>query len=135
MVIDTSALLAVLFDEALAPQVEAALESDSVRLISAPSVVEAAIVVESRLGEAGTRELDLLLHKAKIQVVAFSAEQVEMARHGFRAFGKGRHRAALNFGDCFAYSLSRTSGEPLLFVGGDFGQTDIEPVRLGNAPT
>ena len=133
MVIDTSALLAILLDEPRAAQVEVALESDPVRLMSAASVLEAAMVVESRRGEPGARELDLLLHKALVQVASFSAEQVEMARHAFREFGKGRHRAALNFGDCFAYALSKTSGEPLLFVGDDFSQTDVQPVTLGTA--
>ena len=130
MVIDTSALLSVLFGEAHAPQIEAALEGDPVRLMSAASVLEAAIVVEARLGEAGGRELDLLLHRSKVQVVSFSQEQVEMARYGFRQYGKGRHPAALNFGDCFAYALSRTSGESLLFLGADFRQTDVRQAPL-----
>jgi len=92
--------------------------------------LEAAIVVEARFGEAGGRELDILLHKAGIELVAFDAEQMELARHAYRRFGKGRHEASLNFGDCFAYALSRRSSEPLLFVGDDFGKTDIEAVSL-----
>jgi ribonuclease VapC len=125
MVIDTSALLAILLDEAGADTVEAALANDPIRLVSAASVLEAMIVVEARFGEPGGRELDLLFHKARIDVVAFDAGQLETARSAFRRFGKGRHPAGLNFGDCFSYALARTSGEPLLFVGKDFSRTDI----------
>lgn len=130
MVIDTSAVLAILLNEPTAPAIEAAIEKDPVRLMAAPSALEAAIVVEARYGEAGGRELDLLLHKAGIELVPFDAEQTELARHAYRRFGKGRHAAALNFGDCFAYALSRRSAEPLLFVGNDFAQTDIAAVAL-----
>ena len=126
MVIDTSALITILFDEPDADYFETALESDSTRLMSTASVLEAAIVVEARLGEAGGRELDLLLHKAQIMSIAFSAEQVEMARHAFRTFGKRRHPAGLNYGDCFSYALSKTSGQALLFKGNDFARTDVE---------
>ena len=132
MVVDTSAVLAILFDEPRAADVEAALEADPLRLMSAASVLEAAIIVEARLGEPGGRELDLLLHKARIDTVPVGADQVELARHAHRRFGKGRGRAGLNFGDCFAYALARLSGEPLLFVGEDFSRTDVTPV-LGAA--
>ena len=130
MVLDTSAVLAILFNEPEAPALETAIENDTVRLMAAPSALEAAIVVESRLGEAGGRELDLLLHKARIDVVPFNHEQMELARVGYRRFGKGRHAAGLNFGNCFAYALSLWSGEPLLFVGGDFAKTDTAAVLL-----
>lgn len=126
MVIETSALVAILFDEPDAEHFEIAIESDPRRLMSTASVLETSMVVEARLGEAGGREFDLLLHKAQIEIVAFSAAQLEMARHAFRTYGKGRHPAGLNFGDCFAYALSKTSGEPLLFKGNDFAQTDVE---------
>ena len=126
MVIDTSALIAILFDEPDATDFEAALESDSTRLMSAASVLEAIIVVEARFGEPGGRELDLLLHKAQITIVAFSSEQVEIARHAFRTYGKRRHPAGLNYGDCFSYALSKTSGEALLFKGNDFSKTDVK---------
>ena len=95
------------------------------RLLSAASLVETAIVIEARVGEAGGRELDLLLQKASIDVVAVDAEQADLARHGFRNFGKGRHSAGLNCGDCFSYALARATGEPLLFKGHDFTQTDV----------
>jgi ribonuclease VapC len=126
MVIDTSALVAILFDEPDAERFEIAIESDPRRLMSAASVLEAAMVVETRLGEAGGRELDLLLYKAQIDIVAVTVEQVEVARYAFRTYGKGRHPAGLNYGDCFAYALSKTSGEALLFKGNDFSQTDVE---------
>ena len=126
MVIETSALVATLFDEPDAEHFEIAIESDPTRLMSTASVLAASIVVEARLGEAGGRELDLLVHKARIEVVAVTVEQLDMARHAFRTYGKGQHPAGLNYGDSFAYALSKTSGEPLLFKGNDFGQTDVE---------
>lgn len=82
-------------------------------------------MVDVRLGEAGGRELDLLCYKAQITIVPFTAEQAEIARYAYRTYGKGRHPAELNYGDCFAYALAKTSGEPLLFKGNDFLQTDI----------
>ena len=127
MVLDTSALVAILTGETMAPRLEAALAADPVRLVSAASVLEATIVIESRLGDAGGRELDLLLHVLAVEVVAVDADQADIARTAWRVFGKGRHAAALNFGDCFAYALARISGEPLLFTGADFGRTDVTP--------
>jgi len=129
MILDTSALLAILLNEPDAAVFGAAIEADPVRLLSAASLLETAIVIEARYGEPGGRELDLLVHKADIQVVAVDQEQAEVARDGYRRFGKGRHPAALNFGDCFSYALSRVSGEPLLFKGDDFSRTDIESVQ------
>ena len=125
MVIDTSAVVAILFGEPEAEAFAEAIEQEAVRLISAASVLEAAIVVESELGDPGARELDLLLYKAGITVVPFSPEHLAAARHAFRAFGKGRHGAALNFGDCFSYALSKSTGEPLLFKGEDFPRTNV----------
>ena len=125
MVIDTSALIALLFNEPDADAVAIALENDPTRLMSAASFTEAAIIVEARLGAAGGRELDLLVHKAGIEVVAVTAEHAEIARTAWRRFGRGRHDANLNVGDGFAYALAATSGEPLLFTGragGNFGK-------------
>ena len=96
--IDTSVLLAILPDEPEAEYFESALEADPTRMMSAASVLETAIVVEARLGEAGGRELDLLLYKAQIKVVAFTPEQLEVARQAYRTYGKGRHPAGLNYG-------------------------------------
>jgi ribonuclease VapC len=125
MVIDTSALIAMLGNEPDAPRFEAAIELDPVRLLSAGTLLETAIVIEARYGEAGGRELDLLIHKARIEVIPFDQEQVELARDAYRRYGKGRHPAGLNYGDCFAYALCAVRGEPLLFKGDDFAKTDV----------
>lgn len=125
MVLDTSVLVAILTDEPEAPAFEDALAADPVRLLSAANLLEASIVVESRFGAAGGRELDLLIHRAQVEVVAVTAEQIEVGREAYRKYGKGHHPAALNYGDCFAYALSRISGEALLFKGGDFARTDV----------
>ena len=127
MVIDTSAIAAILFGEHDAERFTAAIEADPTRFISAASVLEAAIVAERRKGPPSGRELDLLLLKAGIETVAFNEEQLRVARHAFRTYGKGRHAAGLNFGDCFSYAASKTTGEPLLFKGADFAMTDIVP--------
>jgi len=131
MVIDTSAVLALLFNEPEADEIELAIGEDPVRLMSAASGLEAAIVVEARLGAAGGREFDLLLHKARIEIVAVTSEQMEAGRAAWRRFGRGRHDANLNFGDCFSYALAAVAGEPLLFKGGDFAKTDVARVALG----
>lgn len=129
MVIDTSALVALLALEPDAARMAAAIEADPVRLVSAATLVEASLVMEIRQGEAATRELDLLLARADVQVEAVSSEQADIARQAWRRFGKGRHPAALNFGDCFSYALSKASGESLLFKGADFANTDVAAVR------
>ena len=131
MVLDTSAVLALLFNEPEADDIEIAIDEDPVRLMSAASCLETAIVVEARLGGAGGREFDLFVHKAAIELVAVTPAQVEVARDAWRRFGRGRHQAGLNFGDCFAYALAATSGEPLLFKGDDFANTDVARVVLG----
>jgi ribonuclease VapC len=125
MVIDTSALAAIFFHE---PERERFLESviaDEVRLISAATLLESGIVIEARQGDAAGRELDLFVVKANLQVAPVDAEQVEIARIAWRKYGKGRHKAALNYGDCFAYALAKTAGEPLLAKGTDFALTDV----------
>ena len=128
MVLDTSAVLALLLDAPEAEEFRAAVEEDTTRLLSAATLLETALVIEARKGEPGGRELDLLIHKAEIVVVAVDAEQASEARRAYRRFGKGRHAAGLNFGDIFAYALARTSGEPLLFKGDDFAKTDVSRV-------
>lgn len=130
MVIDTSAVIAMLSDEPGAARFEAAVEADPVRLMSTATYLECAIVIESRYGEAGGRELDLWLHRAAVDLVAPHAEQAHAARLAYRAYGKGRHRAGLNYGDCFAYALAKISGEPLLFKGDDFARTDLVSASL-----
>ena len=125
MVVDTSALLAVLLAEPEAEAFLEAFEGSSVTLISTATLVEAKIVVVRALGEPGLQHLDLLLQKAAIDPVPLRLEQVHWALRGWRQFGKGRHRAALNLGDCFSYALAMATGEPLLFKGDDFGLTDV----------
>jgi ribonuclease VapC len=125
MVVDTSALLALLLDEPEAEEFRVAVEEDAIRLVSAATLLETALVIEVRKGEPGGRELDALIQKADIVVVPVDAEHVFEARRAYRRFGRGRHAAGLNFGDVFAYALARTSGEALLFKGDDFGKTDV----------
>jgi ribonuclease VapC len=131
MVIDTSALVAMLSDEPEAQRFEVSVQDDPVRLMSTATYLEVAIVIEARFGEPGGRELDLWLHRAGVDLIGVDAEQVEVARVAYRRYGKGRHPAGLNYGDCFAYALAKISGEPLLFKGNDFGHTDIGVVSDG----
>ena len=133
VVIDTSAIIAVLLNETNAVSIAQAIESGSPRLLSAANFLEASIVIESRKGEAGGRELDLLLYRAAIEVVAVDQDQAEIARLAWRRFGKSQHPAGLNYGDCFAYALAKARQLPLLFQGDDFSRTDIEAAALGDA--
>jgi ribonuclease VapC len=130
MVIDTSALIAMLSDEPEAERFEAAVEADHVRLMSTASYLETVIVIETRFGEPGGRELDLWLHRAAVDLVAVDADQTDAARAAYRKYGKGQHRAGLNYGDCFSYGVAKISGQPLLFKGEDFQHTDIPAVPL-----
>jgi ribonuclease VapC len=125
MVIDTSALAAIFFGEPERHRFLDAITSSESRLISAANVLETGIVVESRQGEAAGREFDLFVVRANLQIVAVDAEQADLARIAWRRYGKGRHPAGLNFGDCFAYALAKFSSEPLLAKGADFSLTDI----------
>jgi ribonuclease VapC len=125
MVVDTSALIAILLREPEAIRFAQAIETASPRLLSAASLLEASMVIETRKGDAGGRELDLFLYRAGIEIVAVDHEQAEIARIAWRQYGKGRHAAGLNYGDCFAYALAKVSGAPLLFKGDDFTQTDL----------
>lgn len=126
MVIDTSAIVAIAFNEPEAETYEQKIVDAPWRLISAATLFELAIVIEARLGEQGAAELDLWLHKAGVEVVAVDAQQITVARRAWRIYGKGRHPAGLNYGDCFSYALAKTRNEPLLFKGNDFSRTDIE---------
>jgi ribonuclease VapC len=126
MVIDTSALLAIFLAEPERQPFLDLLILAEERQISAANVLETGIVLEARRGEAAGREFDLFLVRADLQIVPVDGEQVEIARSAWRKYGKGRHPAALNFGDCFAYALAKFSGEPLLAKGTDFTQTDVE---------
>jgi ribonuclease VapC len=101
--------------------------------MSTASYLEAAIVIEQRFGEPGGRELDLWLHRAGVDLVSVDAEQAEVARSAYRRFGKGRNRAGVNYGDCFAYALAKVSGEALLYKGDGFSNTDIGAVDVASA--
>ncbi|MGE3475800.1 MAG: type II toxin-antitoxin system VapC family toxin [Rhodospirillaceae bacterium] len=125
MVIDTSAISAILFNEPEAADFERRIVEDPVRLISAGTLLEAAIVVEARLGDVGGREFDLWLQRAGVEVVPVDAEQADLARRAWRQFGKGRHSAGINYGDCFSYALAISRDETLLFKGADFSRTDV----------
>jgi len=125
MVIDTSALAAIFFGEPERQKFLAAIAAAESRLVSAANLLETGIVVEARQGEAAGREFDLFIVRANLRVVPVDAEQADLARSAWRKYGKGRHPAGLNFGDCFAYALAKFSGEPLLAKGTDFARTDI----------
>ena len=125
MVVDTSALMAVLLAEPEAEAFIEAFQGSQIKLISTATLVEAKIVVARAMGEPGLQHLDLLLQKAEIDPVPLHLEHVHWALRGWRQFGKGRHRAALNLGDCFSYALAMATGEPLLYNGDDFGLTDV----------
>lgn len=123
-------MLAVLLEEPEAPAFRRALSRDPVRMMSAVSALEATCVLESRRGEQAGVEFELFLHKTKVQVTPFDERQLEVARHAWRRFGKGRHPAGLNLGDCIAYALAKVTGERLLFKGSDFTQTDVPAVTV-----
>ena len=126
MVIDTSAVLAVLLDE---PEGEAfvnAIAAADICRLSVASFVEASMVLHGRSGAEAVRRLDLLIHRAGIEVTPISADQGLAARDAFARYGKGRHPARLNFGDCCSYALAKEVDEPLLFKGDDFAKTDVE---------
>lgn len=125
MVIDTSALVAIFLAEPERQRFLDAIVAAETRLISAASVLETGIVLEARRGDAAGREFDLFVVRVNLQIVPVDAEQADLARSAWRRYGKGRHPAALNFGDCFAYALAKSSSEPLLTKGTDFALTDI----------
>lgn len=125
MVIDTSAIVAILRDEPERAMFVDAIESAASRRISFATFVEISIVVEATRGGEGLHDLDLFLRTAGVEFADVDAEQSQAARRAFSRFGKGRHRAALNFGDCFSYALAQTTGEPLLCKGDDFVHTDL----------
>ena len=128
MVVDTSAVIAVLLGESETEAFARVLANDSKKMISAFNALESAIVIETKKGEAGGRELALILHHAGIETIPLNRDQAELALSAWRKYGKGNHPAGLNIGDCCAYALAKYSGEPLLFKGQDFSRTDIPSV-------
>lgn len=128
MIVDTSAVLAILFDETDRATFLRRIAADPDRLMSAVNRVELTFVMEGRKGEAGRTELENFLFEAEIEIADVTATQAMIACEAFRRYGKGRHRAALNLGDSFAYALAKSTGHPLLFKGTDFGATDVTVV-------
>ena len=126
MIVDTSAVLAVLFGEPDAERYERAIAAAARCRMSAANFFEASMVVEGRAGTAGGRDLDYLMERGPIQLEPVTPDQAHAARRAWRRFGKGNHPAGLNFGDCFAYALAEVTREPLLFKGDDFALTDVE---------
>jgi ribonuclease VapC len=127
MVIDTSAVLAILLDEPERRSFNQRIEDADTRFMSAATLVEVSIVIEARHGAAGLRDLDEFVERAEVQVWPFDAGQARTARGAWSRYGKGRHRAGLNLGDCSSYALARSMSLPLLFKGDDFSATDIMP--------
>lgn len=128
MIVDTSALVAILYREPEAARFVESIHDAETTRISVANYVELSMVVESQLGPDGMRQAEAFFRRAGIIVEPVTLEHGELARQAFLDFGKGRHRAGLNFGDCFAYALAKASGEPLLFKGNDFSQTDVQAV-------
>jgi len=126
VIIDTSALIAILRNEPEAEICAKAIASAGTRRVSAVSYVEAGVVIDASKSPVASRRFDDLFREAKLVIEPVTAEQARIAREAYRDFGKGsKHRAGLNFGDCFAYALAKTTGEPLLFKGEDFRHTDL----------
>lgn len=125
IVVDSSALLCLLLGEPEADRIATALEQSPEVLIAAPTKVEAFIVAEAKLGPQGVVNLQRILRLARVETSPFNDEEAELAIEAWRTYGRGRHEAALNLGDCFAYAAARLAGAPLLFVGEDFAKTDI----------
>jgi len=128
MIVDTSAVIAVLFGEPEADSYTRLIHDADRCLISTGTFLELSIVIERQTGPEVARQCDMFFRRAGIVIEPFTVEQAHIARQAFHDFGKGRHPAGLNFGDCFAYALTKTSGEPLLFKGDDFRRTDIASV-------
>ena len=126
MIVDTSVIIAILREESDASALARALELAPTRRMSAATYVEAAVVTDSNSDAVLSRRFDELLRQASIAIEPFTLGQARIAREAYRDFGKGKHRAGLNFGDCFAYALAKVTSEPLLFKGDDFRKTDVE---------
>jgi ribonuclease VapC len=126
IVVDSSALIAIYFNEPEKASFALAVVSVDAPCIGAPNFLEASMVAETRHGEAGCRELDRIAANLGLEIVPFDASHIQGARDAFRRFGNGRHRASLNFGDCCAYALAKLLDVPLLYKGNDFALTDLK---------
>jgi len=125
MILDTSAMVAILYREPEAAAFAQHIHDADICRISVASYVELSMVVEKQLGPEGLRQAEAFFRRAGVAIEPVTVEQGELARRAFLDFGKGRHKAGLNFGDCFSYALAKAMGEPLLFKGSDFVETDI----------
>lgn len=125
MVVDTSAIVAILFQEPEAERFVETIEMAPTRLISTATQLEATFVVEGRKGVAGRGRVERFVMDGAFIAVPFTAAHLRIAAEAFRRYGRGRHAAGLNLGDCFAYALAKATGEPLLFKGNDFARTDV----------
>ena len=135
MIVDTSALIAILRDEPEAPAMARAIQEATSRQISAANWLEAAVVIDGSRDPVASRQFDQLIDVARIMVAPVTEQQAHIARAAYRDFGKGSgHPAGLNFGDCFAYALAKDSGEPMLFKGRDFLHTDVVPALQPSDP-
>lgn len=130
MILDTSAIVAVLRAEPEGPDFAKAIEASQSRHVSAVSYVEASVVIDSGRDAVASRRFDDFFRVSRIAIETVTPRQAEIARHAYRDFGKGRHKAGLNFGDCFAYALAKEMDEPLLFKGNDFRHTDVEVAEI-----
>ena len=129
MILDTSAVIAILRAEPEASAMAEAISSAGARGISGVSYVEAAVVIDSSHDPIASRRFDDFFREAEIVIEPVTFREAKIAREAYRDFGKGRHRAGLNFGDCFSYALAKATGKPLLFKGNDFSHTDVEPAE------
>ena len=127
MVIDSSALIAIMAGEPERRAFIEAIAAADTRLVAAPTMLETSLVLLSRTGESRLQDLRDFCARGTVETVPFGPEHVALALDAFRRFGKGRHPAGLNFGDCFSYALAKATGEPLLFKGDDFARTDVRP--------
>lgn len=126
MILDSSAVLAVLLREPEQDRFLALIESAEICRLSAATFVEISIVIESQTGDAGINRLNDFLRRADVEIEPVTVEQAQLASRAWSDYGKGRHPAALNFGDCFSYALAKALDEPLLFKGSDFARTDVQ---------
>jgi ribonuclease VapC len=127
MIIDSSAILAILFDESDSSRYANAIVSAETCRVSAATFIESSIVIDAQNGKAGLHDLDEFLREADILIEPVTVEQARIAQRAWVLFGRGKHPARLNFGDCFSYALAKALDEPLLFKGSDFARTDIQP--------
>ncbi|MFZ0807700.1 MAG: type II toxin-antitoxin system VapC family toxin [Candidatus Sulfotelmatobacter sp.] len=130
MIVDSSAILSILYAEPEAAEFAAAIQGAVTPRISAVSYVETAVVIDSARDAIASRRFDDLFRASHIQIEPVTPQQAQIARQAYRDFGKGRHKAGLNLGDCFAYALAKEMDEPLLYKGRDFAHTDVEPAEF-----